>query len=80
MSGSNNTGEVIILPCLGQEYELGKELKTEEFVVTQKTTKRDLRNALQQYKLPFSGSKTILLQRLRDYSKDHNAWLRCVSN
>ncbi|KIJ07686.1 hypothetical protein PAXINDRAFT_102857 [Paxillus involutus ATCC 200175] len=76
MSGPNTSdSEVILLPCLAQEYEPGKQLKTEEFVVTQKTTKLDLRSRLEQYKLPFSGSKAMLLQRLRDYSKDQNAWL-----
>ena len=34
--------EVLILPCVGQQFTPGHELQIEEFVVTQKTTKQDL--------------------------------------
>lgn len=68
--------EVLILPCVGQEFTPGHELQTEEFVVTRKTTKQDLQTRLQLYKLPVSGAKPVLLKTLREFSGNRNAWLR----
>ena len=70
--------EVLILPCVGQELTPGRKLQTEEFVVTRKTTKKDLRTWLQLYNLPVSGARPVLLKTLRDFSGNRNAWLRYV--
>jgi hypothetical protein len=76
MSEVTQDQEVLILPCVGQEFTPGNELQTEEFVVTRKTTKQDLRTRLQLYKLPVSGAKPVLLKTLREFSGNQNAWLR----
>ncbi|KIJ15218.1 hypothetical protein PAXINDRAFT_99702, partial [Paxillus involutus ATCC 200175] len=51
--------EVITLPSPGQEYDAQKELRTEEFIVTKKTTQKKLRARLEQYGLPARAVLTV---------------------
>ena len=68
--------EVLILPCVGQEFTPGNELQIEEFVVSWQPTKQDLQTQLQLYKLLVSGAKPVLLKMLWEFSGNRNAWLR----
>ncbi|KAF8417536.1 hypothetical protein L210DRAFT_3767239 [Boletus edulis BED1] len=62
------------LPEPGQTFTPGVELKTFEFVITNKTTKQNLQNQLHLYGLPVNGTKPNLLAALREFSRDHDAW------
>ncbi|KAF9232767.1 hypothetical protein BU15DRAFT_67163 [Melanogaster broomeanus] len=63
------------LPEPGQTFIPGTALKTVKFGVTTKTTKADLQRQLRTYGLPANGNKTKLLEVLREFSRDRDAWL-----
>ncbi|KIJ09568.1 hypothetical protein PAXINDRAFT_17327 [Paxillus involutus ATCC 200175] len=68
--------EALSLPEPGQIYVEGNELKRLTFTVTMKTTKAQIQEQLRTYSLtPLKGNKSSLLETLRQFSKDEDAWL-----
>ncbi|KAJ3473930.1 hypothetical protein NLI96_g12744 [Meripilus lineatus] len=67
--------EILILPKpgTGMQREDGST-ETVEYIVNEKTTRRQLTEILEQYSLPKSGNKKALMERLREFASDQAKW------